>query len=41
MYLIQDKNQESVYAAKMYLLGMPITVVVDDYLPLYNSEKQN
>jgi len=36
MFTIDEKNSASVYAAKMYLLGMPITVVVDDFLPLHN-----
>ena len=26
-------NSQGVYAVKMYALGVPITVVVDDYLP--------
>ena len=32
------KNSASVYATKMWLLGMPITIVMDDYLPV---EKQD
>lgn len=34
MFEIQQINSASIYAAQMYLLGMPITVIVDDYLPL-------
>ena len=31
---IEDKNSVGIYATSMYLLGMPITVIVDDYLPV-------
>lgn len=34
IFEIEHKNSASVYAAQMYLMGMPITVVVDDYIPL-------
>lgn len=34
IFLVDQKNSAGVYAATMYLLGMPITVTVDDYLPL-------
>ena len=34
LFLVDEKNSAGVYAATMYLLGMPITVVIDDYLPL-------
>ena len=34
LFEIEQKNSVGVYAAQMWLLGMPITVVVDDYLPL-------
>ena len=32
--LVDEKNTAGVYAAQMYMLGLPVTVVVDDYLPL-------
>ena len=31
---IDVKNSVGIYATSMYLLGMPITVIVDDYLPI-------
>lgn len=34
MFEIQKRNSASIYAATMYLLDMPLTVVIDDYLPL-------
>ena len=34
LFLVDEKNSVGVYAATMYQLGMPVTVVVDDYLPL-------
>lgn len=33
-------NSEGFYAAKMYLLGIPITVVIDDYLPLQKGSQR-
>lgn len=33
-FLVDEKNSASVYAANLYLLGTPITVVVDDFVPL-------
>ena len=33
-FVVQDKNSASIYAANLHLLGSPITVVVDDFLPL-------
>lgn len=37
LFLVDEKNSAGVYAATMYLLGMPITVVIDDYLPLEDT----
>lgn len=34
IFQIDEKNSVGVYAAKMWLLGMPTSVVIDDYLPL-------
>lgn len=34
LFLVDEKNSVGVYAATMYQLGMPVTVIVDDYLPL-------
>ena len=34
IFKIEEKNSAGVYAMKMWLLGMPITVVLDDYLPV-------
>ena len=37
IFTIDVKNSVGIYAAKMYLLGVPITVVIDDNLPLYKD----
>ena len=34
MFEIERKNSVGIYATKMWLLGMPITVIIDDHLPL-------
>ena len=34
MFLTDELNGAGVYAAELFLLGLPITVVVDDYLPM-------
>jgi len=34
MFLNDDVNANGIYAVNFYALGMPITVVVDDFLPL-------
>lgn len=34
MFLTDTLNGAGVYAAELFLLGIPITVVIDDYLPL-------
>ena len=31
---IQTKNSAGIYSTKMWLLGMPVSVVIDDHLPL-------
>ena len=30
-------SENGIYAANMYLIGVPITVVVDDYLPMVDN----
>lgn len=37
LFLVDEKNSAGVYAATMYLLGMPITVVIDDFVPLQET----
>lgn len=37
MFTIKEKNSASVYATQLFLLGMPITVVIDDHLPMIND----
>ena len=34
IFKIEEKNSAGVYATKMWLLGMPITVILDDFLPV-------
>ena len=34
MFLTDELNGAGVYAAELFLLGIPITVVIDDYLPM-------
>jgi hypothetical protein len=36
-WITKDMNAEGIYAINMYILGVPITVVVDDYVPHYGS----
>jgi len=36
-FMVDDKNSASTYAANLYLLGTPITVVIDDFVPLLKS----
>ena len=38
-FLIKEKNNANVYALRMYALGVPITITVDDYLPLISDRK--
>ena len=33
-FLVEEKTQVGVYAVKMYLLGSPITVTLDDFIPI-------
>ena len=33
IFLTEEINKEGVYAFNMFLLGMPITITIDDYLP--------
>ena len=33
-FLVDEKNSASIYAANLYLLGTPITVAIDDFVPL-------
>ena len=39
MFLIDKKNSANVYALKMYALGVPVTVTIDDYLPIENDKE--
>ena len=34
MFLIDEKNSANIYAFKFYALGVPVTITVDDYVPL-------
>ena len=34
IFQIKKKNSVGVYSSKMYLLGMPVSVIIDDYLPI-------
>ena len=36
IFLVEETNEVGVYAFQMYLLGMPVTITIDDYLP-YNQ----
>jgi len=39
MFQTQVLNTAGVYALQMYIMGIPVTVTVDEYLPfLYKSE---
>ena len=33
IFLVKEINEVGVYAFKFHLLGMPITVIIDDYVP--------
>ena len=35
VFLIENLNTAGVYAVKLYMMGIPVTVVVDDYLPFW------
>ena len=41
IFEIDEKNSAGIYATQMYLLGMPITVIVDDYLPVQETDNQS
>ena len=34
MFLIDEKNSANIYALKLYALGVPVTITVDDFVPL-------
>jgi len=36
-WITKEINDEGIYGINMYVLGVPITVVVDDYVPHYGS----
>lgn len=36
LFLIEDLNSAGVYAVQLYVMGIPVTVTVDDYLPFYS-----
>ena len=40
MFLIDETNEVGVYAFQFYLLGMPITVTIDDYLPFDKEDPE-
>ena len=33
MFIIQELNSAGIYALKLYLMGIPVTVSVDEFLP--------
>ena len=37
MWLTQSYNDEGIYALNMYMLGVPTTIVIDDWIPHYGS----
>ena len=37
VFLIENLNTAGVYAVKLHMMGIPVTVVVDDYLPFWNN----
>ena len=39
-FKINEINSAGVYADQLYLLGVPITVVIDDYLPLMKESER-
>ena len=41
MFLIQELNSAGIYALKMYLMGIPVTVSVDEILPFYGASPKN
>lgn len=34
---MEHLNSAGVYAVKMYMMGIPVTVTIDDYLPFYSG----
>lgn len=36
-FLTQNFNRAGIQAVKLYVRGIPMVIVVDDYLPLYNG----
>lgn len=40
LYLNSELNEEGVYGFRVYNLGMPITLVIDEYLPFYAHDNQ-
>ena len=40
MFLIQELNTAGIYALKMYVMGIPVTVSVDEFLP-FDKESAN
>jgi len=37
IFLIEHLNSAGVYAVKVYMMGIPVTVTVDDYLPFWQG----
>ena len=33
IFEVEDLNYAGVYAVKLYIMGIPVTVTIDDYLP--------
>ena len=38
-FLIEEKNSANVYAVRLYALGAPLTITIDDYLPLVSERE--
>ena len=41
LFVIDEINSASIYGATLYLLGVPITVAVDDFVPLRSNSVRN
>ncbi len=40
MFQIQQLNSAGIYSLKLYLMGIPVTVSVDEYLPFYGQSPE-
>ena len=36
IFLTEELNAAGLYALQMYVMGIPVTVVVDDFLPFWD-----